>query len=224
MGLIVHHLHMSQSERIPWLCEELGIPYELRTYDRAPLMAPPEYKALHPQGSAPVIQDGDLTLAESGACVEYIAHRHGGGRLFLPPSHRAYPDFLYWWHWSNGTFMPSSVRAMASRAAGATGFAAQLAEERFTRALRSLDERVRGNEWLAGEEFTVADVMVVFTLTTWRFWFKYSLAEYEGILGYLKRIGEREAYRRAMEKADPGMELALGPEPPALDRGKDLQK
>ena len=87
MGLIIHHLHASQSERIPWLCEELGIPYELRTYHRVNGLAPPEYRALHAAGTAPIIQDGDITLAESGAILEYIAHRHGGGQFFLPPSH-----------------------------------------------------------------------------------------------------------------------------------------
>ena len=75
--LIVHHLRVSQSERIPWLCEELGIDYELKLYKRDPLVAPPEYKALHPAGSAPTIEHGDLVLAESGACVEYICHKLG---------------------------------------------------------------------------------------------------------------------------------------------------
>ncbi|KAF7377471.1 putative glutathione S-transferase [Mycena sanguinolenta] len=103
-ALTVYHLNVSQSERIPWLCEELAISYELKTYKRAPNFAPPEYKALHPSGSAPIIQDGDLTLAESGACMEYIANRYAGGALFLPPTHPAYAQFIYWWHWANGTF------------------------------------------------------------------------------------------------------------------------
>jgi glutathione S-transferase len=79
--LTVHHLGKSQSERIVWLCEELGIPYELKVYDRDPVtrLAPPEYKALHPIGAAPVITDGDLVLAESGAIIEYIAAKFGNG-------------------------------------------------------------------------------------------------------------------------------------------------
>ena len=79
--LTVHHLGKSQSERIVWLCEELGIPYELKLYARAPLLAPADYKALHPVGTAPVITDGDLILAESGAIMQYILARYGGGRL-----------------------------------------------------------------------------------------------------------------------------------------------
>ena len=83
--LTVHHLGKSQSERIVWLCEELGIPYELKVYDRHPVtrLAQPDYKALHPIGAAPVITDGDLVLAESGAIVDYIVAKYGNGRLVL---------------------------------------------------------------------------------------------------------------------------------------------
>ena len=85
--LIVHHLGKSQSERIVWLCEELGVSYELKHYARAPLLAPADYKALHPIGTAPIITDGDLVMAESGAIVEYISPKYGGGRLVLTAGH-----------------------------------------------------------------------------------------------------------------------------------------
>ncbi len=115
--LIVHHLGRSQSERIVWLCEELGIAYELKHNARDPvtMLAPPEFKALHPIGSAPVITDGDLVLAESGAIVEYIIARHGGGRLALAPSHPDFADYLYWFHFANGTLQPTMARAMVLR-------------------------------------------------------------------------------------------------------------
>ena len=85
--LTVHHLGISQSERIVWLCEELSIPYELKVYQRDPVtrLAPPEYKALHPFGTAPVITDGTTVLSESGAVIEYIIERHGKGRLAVRP-------------------------------------------------------------------------------------------------------------------------------------------
>ena len=85
--LTVHHLGKSQSERIVWLCEELEIPYALKCYtrDTVTMLAPPDYKALHPIGAAPVITDGDLVLAESGAVVDYIIAKYGNGRLTLPP-------------------------------------------------------------------------------------------------------------------------------------------
>ncbi|KAJ4150420.1 hypothetical protein LMH87_011172 [Akanthomyces muscarius] len=213
MGKItVHHLQVSQSERIPWLLEELGLPYELKTYKRAPLLAPPEYKALHHSGAAPVITDGALTLAESGACVEYLARKHGGGRFFVAPSDDAYADFLYWWHWSNGTLQPSVSRAMYVRGAGEQ--MQKVSREKLSRALKALDEQLRGNDFIVGGELTAADIMTVFSLTTMRHFSPYSLAEYPNILKYLERIGKREAYRTAMSKSDPGMKLALGADSP----------
>src|SRR5215475_8709131 len=106
--LTVHHLGHSQSERIVWLCEELGIPYELKRYERRAdnRLAPPEYKALHPLGAAPVITDGTLVLAESGAVVEYLIQTYGGGRLAMPSGQPDYPAYLYWFHFANGTLQP----------------------------------------------------------------------------------------------------------------------
>src|SRR5438270_1486422 len=110
--LTVHHLGKSQSERIVWLCEELGIPYELKCYARAPLLAPPEYKALHPIGAAPVITDGELVLAESGAIVQYITSRYGAGRLALTDGHPHFAAFLYWFHFANGTLQARMGRCL----------------------------------------------------------------------------------------------------------------
>ena len=95
--LRIHHLGHSQSERIVWLCEELGLQYELRHSARDPvtILSPSELKALHPLGAAPLIEDGDLLLAESAAIVEYIIVKHGGGRLNLGPEHPDYATFLY---------------------------------------------------------------------------------------------------------------------------------
>ncbi|KAM5342262.1 hypothetical protein ACJ41O_013228 [Fusarium nematophilum] len=216
MPLIIHHLQVSQSERIPWLCEELGIEYDLKVYKRAPLLAPPEYKALHFMGAAPVIQDGNLTLAESGACIEYICHKHGDGKLFLPPGSPDYAEFLYWWHWANGTFQPAVYRTMTSRSAGLSDDnpLKGIAQDQFKRALNVLDERLGNSEWLAGREFTVADVMVVFSLTTMRYFSPYSLKEHPNVLSYLQRVAGREAYQRAMKTSDPEMELVLGADPP----------
>src|SRR4051812_45645578 len=112
--LTVHHLGKSQSERIVWLCEELEIPYELKRYarDASTMLAPLDYKALHPIGSAPVITDGGLVLAESGAIVDYIAIKYGQGRLRLGPDDRGFADFLYWLHFANGTLQAGMGRMM----------------------------------------------------------------------------------------------------------------
>ncbi|TWU77271.1 hypothetical protein ED733_003519 [Metarhizium rileyi] len=216
MGLIVHHLGISQSERIPFLCEELGIEYTLKLYKRAPALAPTEYKALHPQGTAPIIQDGDVTLAESGACMDYISHKFANGKLFVQPSDPAYADFIYWWHWANGTFQPTISRVMLTRVANMSNdhWLVALGRDRLKSALGELNKRVDGHEWLAGRAFSAADVMLMFSLTTMRHWAPYSLEGHDAVLSYIARVSEREAYQKAMKKSDPGMELILGAEAP----------
>lgn len=224
-NITVHHLQVSQSERIPWLLEELGIPYTLKNYKRAPLFAPEDYKKLHPTGAAPVIQDGDLTLAESGACVEYICQKHAGGKLFVKPSDPGYADFIYWWHWTNGTMQPAISRGLAVRmlsksmpdgGAGSEAIKQSVAfsEARIKTQLQAMDDRLANNEWLAGPEMTAADIMVVFSLTTMRYFNPYSLAGFDNVLAYLQRVSKREAYQRAMSKSDPDMKLVLGADPP----------
>jgi glutathione S-transferase len=209
--LTVHHLGRSQSERVVWLCEELGIDYELKCYARAPLLAPPEYKALHPIGAAPVITDGDLVLAESGAIVEYIASRYANGRLILDGHHPDFAPYLYWFHFANGTLQSGMGRCMIlNRLKLADDNPVLLAARtRLDNAFKLVEERTAKAEYLAGNEFTAADIMMVFSLTTMRYFLPYDLGGLPSIRKYLARIGSREAYRRAMAKGDPGMDLLL---------------
>ena len=211
--LTVHHLGRSQSERIVWLCEELGLPYELKVYDRDAVtrLAPPDYKALHPLGAAPVIEDGDVLLAESGAIVEYIIAKHGEGRLVLAPEHPDFAQFLYWFHFANGTLQPATGRNMIL---GGLDLAAEnpmlrAMKGRLDLALGLVEARLGKTDYLAGAEFTTADIMAVFSLTTMRYFLPYDLAPYPAIRAYLQRIAARPAYRRAMQKGDPGMSLLL---------------
>jgi glutathione S-transferase len=213
--LTVHHLGKSQSERIVWLCEELGIPYDLKRYDRAPRLAPPDYKALHPIGAAPVIADTlpdgrELVLAESAAVMEYIIARHGNGRLALAKDHPAFADYLYWFHFANGTLQPAFMRLMVTSAYAppADHPTAQFGRHRMEACLGMMDDRLGEVPYLAGD-FSAADIMTVFSLTTMRYFHPYDLSPYPQILAYLARIGARPAYRRAMEKGDPGMALLL---------------
>lgn len=98
MPLTIHHLGHSQSDRVLWLCEELNLTYDLKKYDRSPFLSPPELKALHPIGASPVIEDdGGVKIAETEACVEYIAEVHGKGKLLVRPGAKNYPDYLYWY-------------------------------------------------------------------------------------------------------------------------------
>ena len=210
--LTVHHLGKSQSDRIVWLCEELSIPYELKCYtrDAVAMLAPPEYKALHPIGAAPVITDGDLLLAESGAIVDYIMARYGKGRLTVAPDDPHFAQFLYWFHLANGTLQAAMGRLMVLNRLKLPDDNPVLGamKARVDRAFDLVDARVREAEYLAGR-FTTADIMMGFSLTTMRYFQPYDLARCPNVVKYLARIGARPAYRRAMDKGDPGMALLL---------------
>ena len=220
MSLTIHHLQASQSERLPWLCEELQIPYTLTLHQRAPIFSPQSIRDLNPLGQAPVIQDGDLTLAESAACVEYIIHRHGSGKLALPPSHNDYADYLYWFHFANGTLQPNILvmvlqqQQQLSGSEPAPGSLAARRAHRFGKLLAHLDDRLVRNEWLAGEEFTAADIMTVFSLTTMRMFYPFDLSPYQAVLRYLQRVVKRDGYCKARSKADPELELMIEGKPP----------
>ncbi len=207
--LTIHHLGHSQSERIIWLCEELEIAYELKRYERDPvtILSPPALKALHPLGAAPVIQDDGLLLAESAAITEYIIVKHGGGRLRLGPDHPDFASYLYWFHFANGNLQPVIGRLMMVRRAKlAPDHPIQIAvQDRLDRVMALVEARLAEALYLAGEEFTAADIMSVFSLTTMRLFQPMNLQPYPSILAYLQRIGARPAYRRAMAAGDPDL-------------------
>src|ERR1700761_7210168 len=210
--LTVHHLGRSQSERIVWLCEELGIPYELKrdTRDSVTMLAPADYKALHPIGAAPVITDGDLVLAESGAIVAYIMARYGKGRLTAAPDDPGFAQFLYWFHFANGTLQAAMGRLMILNRLklGYDNPVLVATRARVDRAFDPVEARLGEAEYFAGP-FTTADIMMGFSLTTMRYFQPYDIARCPNVVNYLGRISARPAYRRAMEKGDPGMALLL---------------
>jgi glutathione S-transferase len=211
--LTIHHLGKSQSERIVWLCEELEIPYELKRYtrDARTMLAPPEYKALHRIGTAPVITDGDVVLAESGAVIEYIIARYGNGRLTLRADDPDFAQFLYWFHFANATLQAVMGRLMILNRLNLASDNPILAatKARVDLAFNLVDARARETDYLAGQQFTTADIMIGFSLTTMRYFQPYDLVRCPNIVKYLARIGARPAYRRAMQKGDPGMALLL---------------
>ena len=211
--ITVHHLGMSQSERVVWLCEELAIPYTLKRYDRdaTTRMAPPDYKALHPMGIAPVIADGNLVLAESGAIVEYVIGKYANGRLAIGADKPHFADYLFWFHFANGTMMPSEMSGIISSMLGLDGETpiAAMLKDRSERAFKLVEQRLGQVPYFAGSEFTAADIMMLFPLSTMRAFAQRDLSPLPHLRAYLKRIGERPAYRRAMEKGDPGMSPIL---------------
>ena len=211
--LTIHHLGKSQSERILWLCEELGIEYQLKIHDRDPVtnLSPPGLNAMHPMGTAPVITDGDLVLAESGAIIDYIIAKYGAGRLARGPADPDFAQYLYWYHFANASLQPVMGRNMILRRLNLPVDNPVLVSTlgRLDRALGWVDKRLGESAFLAGKELTAADIMAVFSLTTMRYFMPVELAPYPHILAYLQRIGAREAYQRAMRKGDPAMALLL---------------
>ena len=211
--MLIHHLGMSQSERIVWLCEELGLPYELKHYtrDAKTRLAPPELKAMHPSGAAPLLEDGDVFLAESGAIVDYIMGTYGDGGLRPEAGTAEFAPYLYWFHFANGTLQPMMGRMMIlGRASVASEHPMLTATKgRLDGALGLIEKRLGETPYLAGASLTAADIMTVFTLSTMRNFNPVDLTPYPNIRAYLARIGARPAYQRAMAKGDPGMELKL---------------
>lgn len=210
--ITVHHLGISQSDRIVWLCEELGIPYELKLYQRDPetRLAPADYRALTPFGTAPVITDGNLVLGESGAIVDYIIATYGNGRLAIAPGRPGYADYLFWFHFANGSMMPAAmVDMIAGLVGGAENGLLDALRARLDRAYAQVEARLGDVPYLAGEDFTAADILILFPLTTMRIFAPRDISPYPNILAYLKRIGDRPAFRRAMAKADPGFQMPM---------------
>jgi glutathione S-transferase len=202
--LTVHHLGVSQSERIVWLCEELAVPYQLVVYERDKItrLAPPEYKALHPFGTAPVIVDGAVVLAESAAIMEYIIARHGQGRLAVRPDAPNYPEYLFWFHFANGSMMPVQFAGAIKPTADETP-RTRISRERCERTWQMVESRLGEVPYFAGQEFTAADIIMMFPLTTMRVFAPRDISGYPHVLAYLQRIGARPAYRQAMQKGDP---------------------
>ncbi|MCE7795805.1 glutathione S-transferase family protein [Sphingobium sufflavum] len=203
--LTIHHLGGSQSERIVWLCEELGLPYDLVRYDRDPQTraAPPEYKALHPAGTAPVIRDGAVTLAETGAIMDYIVRRHGKSDLTPGPEHPDFAPFLFWYHYANGSMMPAIMMDLVAQRLGAPVQTPGLANGRTDTAFRLVEERLGEAPWFAGADFSAADIMMAFPLSTMRLYSRRDISDSPNLQGWLRRIGARPAYRAAMARAEP---------------------
>lgn len=216
--LTVHHLRRSQSERVTWLCEELEIPYKLVSYDREPqtLGAPENLRKLHWAGTSPIIEDGNIVLAETGAVFEYIQTKYANGRLALPPAHPQYADYLFWLHRANGTMQPGLIHLMFCRISGIPeeDWGRQHTQKRMDENFQAMEAQLAKYPYLAGDELTAADCMSVWSLTTLRLFLPYSLEQYPNIVKYLERISQRQAYQKAMEKGDSGLEPVISACPP----------
>lgn len=217
--VIVHHLNNSRSQRVLWLLEELGVPYEVTRYARDPktMLAPPELLAVHPLGKSPVITDGGVTIAESGAIVEYLVDTYGAGRLIPPVGTPERRRYTYWLHYAEGSAMPPlllklvfdrvattpmpwPVSAIARRIAGSVDDA--FIGPQLRRHLDFMESELGLGPWFAGAEFTAADVQMSFPLEAARL--RGGLNESRPrLMDFLTRIHARPAYQRALERGGP---------------------
>jgi glutathione S-transferase len=214
--ITVHHLENSRSQRILWLLEELGVPYELKRYARDPqtMLAPAELRAVHPLGKSPVITDDGRTVAESGAIVEYLVMRYGNGRLMPAPDTPERLRYTYWLHYAEGSAMPplllkliferlprgpmpGLLRPLVRRIAGRVQSA--FVDPQIKLHLDYLESELGRSVWFAGNEFTAADIQMSFPVEA---------AAARGGLdasrprlwSWLERSHARPAYRRALDK------------------------
>ncbi|MEI9995989.1 MAG: glutathione S-transferase family protein [Rhizomicrobium sp.] len=205
MTIQVHHLNNSRSQRILWLLEELGTPYEIVKYQRmSPVpFAPPELKAVHPLGKSPVITDGGKTIAESGAIVEYLIDTYGKGRFKPKPGTDDYWRYIEWMHYAEGSAMLPLLMALYT---GMLGDAAALLKPRvdseIANNLAYLEAGIKGRDFLVGNDLTGADVQMLFVLEA----AGARLEPYAELVEYRARLQDRPAYRRGIEK---GGEYAL---------------
>lgn len=217
--ITVHHLERSRSHRVLWLLEELGLPYELVVYQRDPatMLAPPALQAIHPLGKSPVITEDGAVIAESGAILEYLIERHGGGRLVPAPGMPAAQRYRYFLHYAEGSLMPPLlVKLIAQRIATAKMpfFAKPIAKKiagsiegsfvtpNLTRHLAFLEAELTGRAWFTGDELTAADIQMSYPLE--------AAVERGGpaartanLMRVLTAMRARPAYARAIERGGP---------------------
>jgi glutathione S-transferase len=202
--LTVHHLNQSRSQRILWLLEELGTPYEIKFYQRDATtnLAPPELTAVHPLGKSPVITDGDETIAESGAIVDYIIRRHGNGKLAPNPASADYDKYQEWLHYSEGSAMlPLMISFYLMRLGEAAAPLAPRVDSEIANHLGYVDASLKGRDYLMGSELTGADVQMSFTGEMAKALGR--LAAHPNIDAWVQRFHARPAYKRALEKGGP---------------------
>ncbi|MEW6270791.1 MAG: glutathione S-transferase [Thermodesulfobacteriota bacterium] len=202
--LKVHHLNNSRSQRILWLLEELGTPYEIVRYQRMqPLpLAPPELREVHPLGKSPVVTDDGLTVAESGAIVEYLLDRYGKGRMRPAPGTPDHVQYVQWLHYAEGSAMLPLLLALY---AGMLGDGAAplrpYIEGEIAKHLSYIESAVAGRDFLVGDELSGADVMISFVLEAAAAGDR--LKDHAALQRYLDRLHARPAYQRALEKGGP---------------------
>lgn len=212
--IILHALAQSRSIRIVWLLELLGVEYQLKQYQRDGLFAPEEMKKIYPLGKAPILQDGDLILAESGAIVDYLIRRYGQGRFGRQEHDVDYWQYQRWLHYAEGSLMPFMIMALIFykiEHSKMPFFAKPIAKKvsqnthqsflnpQMALHLSHINQELANKTWLMGDDLTGADIMMFFALLGAKL--RYNIENYPHIQRYLKQVEQNEAYKRAIQKA-----------------------
>lgn len=215
--ITVHHLENSRSQRILWLLEELGLEYEVKRYNRNPktMLAPPELEQVHPLGKSPVITDGDTTVAETGAIIEYLVAR-AGGKLAPTPGTPEHLDYVYWLHYAEGTLMPLLVMKLVFGRLGkapmplplrpfgkmiAHGVNQKFLGPRVKSNLAFINDELGKRQWLVGDELTAADIMMSFPLEAAQA--RGGLGDYPNVAKFVERVHAMPGYKQALERGGP---------------------
>ena len=204
MTLLVHHLNNSRSQRVLWLLEELGMPYDIKHYQRDPktMLAPPELRRVHPLGKSPVVEDSGMVIAETGAIVEHLVAK-AGGRLGPPADAAAANRYRFFVHYAEGSLMPWLLAMLLVRRMGLLGRPARpRVQAMLGQHLDFLESELSQRDWFAGDEFTAADVMMSFPMETARS--RGGLDQSRpGLMAWLERIHNRAAYQAALARGGP---------------------
>jgi glutathione S-transferase len=202
--LVLHHLDDSRSQRIVWLLEELGTPYQMKRYQRnaKTRLAPPELEAVHPLGKSPVITDGDLKIAESGAIVDFIIRRYGQGRLMPASGSPEYEAYNEWLHYAEGSAMlPLMLNLYVGRLKEAAAPLRPRIDSEMANHLGYIDRSLRGREFFVGSALTGADIQMSFVAEMADAFD--ALGPYPDLQSWLGRMHARPAFRRSIEKGGP---------------------
>jgi glutathione S-transferase len=202
--IVVHHLNDSRSQRVLWLLEELGLPYEIQPYQRdlQTRLAPPELIQVHPLGKSPVITDGAHTVIESGAIVDYLIRRHGAGRMQPDPASSEYDAYQQWMHYAEGSAMlPLMLNLYVSRLGPAGAPLHPRIESEIANHLGFVERCLEGRDYFVGDALSGADVQMSFVAEVAGAYCK--LAAYPNLNRWLKAMQARPAYRRALERGGP---------------------
>jgi len=215
--IVVHHLNNSRSQRVLWLLEELGLPYEIKPYQRdaQTMLAPPELRAIHPLGKSPVVTDGDKVIAETGAIVEYLLETYGQGRLIPAAGTPERLRYTYWLHYAEGSAMTPLLlklvfTALPNRAPGlmkglvkaiAAKAQAGFVDPQLKAHVDYWEAELSKSEWFAGEAMTGADIMMSFPLEAGAA--RAGASNRPRVKAFLDRIHARPAFQRALERGGP---------------------